>query len=190
MSNSAQPYVNEIVIGDNASSWRKAGFSVGEDATLELGGVTLRFVGEAAGRGILSWGLSWSTTSSIDGLKTTVVKERKRGNTRRSLEEHANTGFGIDHIVLASTHVHRTAEILAQSGLVVKRASKSDSGWIQYFFKTNIIIELVGPDNDENAAADAPAKFWGLTVAVHDIDTLKTKLREYTGQMFGWISMI
>jgi len=153
---------------------KEAGFDVGPDGVCRIGTVRVRLAGRAEGKGIRAWSLRdigpapGDSHLDIDGIATRVSDRPPAEGAK-----HANGTIGIDHLVLMSPDGERTATAMtAVTGLDVRRtrnAGSDDAPMRQRFFRMGeVILELVSP----LTAGDGPARFFGLTFTVADLDGL------------------
>jgi hypothetical protein len=162
----------ELVIADEPAAWAALGFAPGDDGAFALGGLRVRLAGRAAGHGVVA--------AQVDGL----VRERPDGlpllrppgaasapATPASAPDagasvHPNGALAIDHLVALTDDVDRTAEALASAGGDVRRRGgppelPAPMAFVRF---GELIVEV--------AQAGGPARFWGLTVMVADLDAI------------------
>jgi hypothetical protein len=162
--------VDEFHIADPVDAWTRAGFSVDSDAVCRIGGVRIRLVGRGRGTGIVGWSLRGlpadSSLDDLDGVPTT----RSRAVTPAPAT-HANGVTAIDHVVLLSPDLGRTAESLTAVGVHPRRERDGELGGRsirQIFFRLGeVILEVVG---SPETTSEGPATLWGITYVVADID--------------------
>jgi catechol 2,3-dioxygenase-like lactoylglutathione lyase family enzyme len=177
------------------------GFKVRGDLC-QVGTVALELVGDAASGGIVRWALRDSPTAELDGLPTDLIDAGPG-----AAERHPNGALAIDHIVVMSPSLDRTAAALDDAGVRLRRvrdAGPPDAPIRQGFFRLGeVILEVVAPretdDRDtgtsqSRAQADAsatwpprpgpsdPASFWGLVFVVADLQRCADLLGEHLGQ--------
>lgn len=166
--------VDEILVADPPRSWASAGFTVGPDGVCRVGRVRVRLLGSKAGRGIVGWSLRGlpSGMTDLDGVPTTASDAPP--------PEPASHSIGvtsIDHVVLLSPDLARTAGALAAVGLEPRRERDGKLGGMlirQVFFRLGeVILEVVGPPD---SATEGPSTLWGLTHTVRDIDAAAARL--------------
>jgi len=173
----------ELTIGDDPHAWAEAGFAVVDDA-VALGSVRLRLAGPGNGRGVRTWTLTGVDAGAIDGLPTgdgpTATAPAPDGPI------HPNGATGIDHVVVMSPDLARTIGALAHVGLEPRRTRDTgtpERPMRQVFFRLGDpvpILELVGP---RTPAGTGPARIWGLTVAVADLDAAAARLGDRLGRV-------
>ncbi|ORA34853.1 glyoxalase [Mycobacterium aquaticum] len=165
--------VDELQIADPADAWVHAGFSVDADSICRVGGVRIALVGQDRGSGIVGWslrGLPPAFPDHLDGIST-----RPSNAAAARPATHPNGVTGIDHVVLLSPDLGRTAAALAAVGVDPRRERDGELGGRrirQIFFRFGeVILEVVG--SPETASA-GPSSLWGITYVVADIDATAT----------------
>jgi hypothetical protein len=152
--------IERLAIGADASYWAQAGFAV-ERGVTRVGQVALRFTG---GEGVRGWRLQ-GTDEEIDGLPVAPPDERPKTEAL-----HPNGVTRIDHLVVLTPDLERTSEALARISVDCRRVREveSDDGRLrQGFFRLGeVILEAVEHPKTE----PGPARFWGITFAVVDLD--------------------
>jgi hypothetical protein len=167
-----EPELAELVIGDPPDRWRDLGFEVDEKGHLDIGGVRVRLGG--GGSGITAWSLMRvNAMGSIDGLPSPVPRVLHPP----PFKTHPNGATGIDHVVIVSSSLERTAAALARAGVELKRTQESDRGRMGFRRLGPAILEVVQRDDMESDEAS----FWGLAVVVIDIDSLAEQLGDRLG---------
>ncbi len=169
--------VSGLRIGGDAATWRELGFQVDGGNSIVVGGVRLEVL-ESAQRGTIgSWTLDGADVpDSIDGLST--------GSGAREVAErsHPNGVTAIDHVVALTPSLERTTAALAGIGVECRRVREAGDGARQGFFLVgDLLLEVVA-----GAAAldqDEPARFWGITMVVDDIDAAAALLGERLGSV-------
>jgi hypothetical protein len=175
--------IDEILIGDPPEAWASAGFTVDDDGTCRVGTVRLRLVGREGGERILGWSLRDAPDARLadgrlDGLPTTTSS-----NEPGEPATHANGATYIDHVVLLSPDLARTAAAIEALGVPLRGERETDSYGApmrQLFFRFGeVILELVGqPD----ATGDGDPGFFGLAIAVGDLDAAAALLGDQLGE--------
>ncbi|MCV7346504.1 VOC family protein [Mycolicibacterium rhodesiae] len=157
--------IDEIHVGDPASAWRDAGFTVDTDSVARIGDVRVRLGGR--GSGIVEWSLrGLPADGHIDGIPTTSsVTDTPEPAV------HPNGVTEIDHVVLLSPNLSRTVSSLSAIGLKPRRERDAELGgqpMRQIFFRLGpVILEVVG---SPGATGGGPSSLWGITYVVTDID--------------------
>lgn len=152
----------EIAVGSTPAAWERLGFAV-DDGAVVVGGTRIRATG--AGGGIERWTLAGVEDVALDGLATRVVDDAP---PTFSAPEHPNGAQRIDHVVVRTPSLDRTAAALDDAGLELRRTREAGGGARQGFLWVgDTILELVeAPGGDPSG----PATFWGLVVVVDDLD--------------------
>lgn len=167
-----EPELAELAIADPPDSWRELGFDVDERGHLDIGGVRVRLGGD--GSGITAWSLMRvNAMGSIDGLPSPVP----RVLYPPPFKTHPNGATGIDHVVIVSSSLERTAAALARAGVELKRTQESERGRMGFRRLGPAILEVVQRDELESDEAS----FWGLAIVVIDIDCLAERLGDRLG---------
>ena len=168
-----KPQIEQLTIGGDPAAWRRAGFTVGPEGT-RVGAVRLHF---APGEGILGWRLT-GRAAEIDGLPVALA-----GVGQAVGAAHPNGVTHIDHLVLFTPELERTTRTLENAGIGRRRVREveTDDGLLrQGFFRLGeVILEAV-----EHPRVEAgPARFWGITFAVEDLDAAAELLGEWLGSI-------
>jgi hypothetical protein len=143
----------------------------------------LRF--EEGGGGIAGWTLRGTSLAAasppaieLDGLPT--------GLTEVAPPQPASHPIGalrMDHIVVFTPELARTNAALEGAGLSLRRIREPDEPGPparQAFFRLGeVILEVV----EAPQAGEGPARFWGLTLCVSDIDACAGLLGERLGEI-------
>jgi len=181
-----EPELAELVIADPPEAWLALGFDVDDQGNMDIGGVRVRLVGggSAGGAsrdggsdhagGITAWSLVHvNAMGSIDGLPTPVPRVLRPP----PFKTHPNGATGIDHVVIITSSIDRTAGALARAGAELKRVQDSPRGRMGFRRLGPAILEVVQRDDLEQDEA----RFWGLTVVVISLDELAQRLGERLG---------
>ena len=147
-----QPTIDELVIADEPDAWRALGFAVDGD-TAEVGSVRLRFEGRGERRGIVRWFVRGARSLELDGLDTHASERPPAAGA-----EHPNGVVAIDHVVVLTPDLDRTAGVLRGAGFDFRRMREGPTpgGSVrQAFFRMGeVILELVLAPEGTSVAAD------------------------------------
>jgi hypothetical protein len=176
--------VDAFEVADPPEAWVRAGFSVGSDSICRIGGVGIRLVGRDRGTGIVGWSLRGLppgvSVNDVDGVPTEGSGEGAEIPAASSA--HPNGVIAIDHVVLMSPDLGRTAKALAALGMDPRRERDSELGGRpirQIFFRLGeVIVEVVG---SPVTAGEGPSSLWGMTYVVTDIDATASFFGDRTG---------
>ena len=167
-----EPELAELVIAGAPEPWSQLGFDVDTHGNMDIGGVRVRLGGE--GTGITAWSLlRVNAMGSIDGLPTPVPRVLRPP----PFKTHPNGATGIDHVVIFSSNLDRTATALARAGVELKRIEESERGRMGFRRLGPAILEVVQRDDLEGDEA----QFWGLAVVVISLEQLAERLGERLG---------
>jgi hypothetical protein len=167
-----EPELAELVIADPPGAWRELGFEVDEQDHLDIGGVRIRLGG--GGSGITAWSLMRvNAMGSIDGLPSPVP----RVLYPPPFKTHPNGATGIDHIVILSSSLDRTAAALERAGVELKRTQESERGRMGFRRLGPAVLEVVQRDDLESDQA----RFWGLAVVVISLEEIAERLGDRLG---------
>jgi hypothetical protein len=166
--------IDRLTIGAATDAWRRAGFAVGEHGT-KVGDVRIDF---GRGEGLQGWRLDGVDPLDVDGLPAASSSSGDEG-----LGEHPNGATHIDHVVVLTPDLERTTAALARFGVERRREREvetNDGLLRQGFFRFGeVILEVV-----EHARIDpGPARFWGITFAVADLDACAELLGDSLGSI-------
>jgi hypothetical protein len=176
--------IDEIIVGDPPEAWEAAGFSVDPDGVCRIGQVRIRLVGRDGGKRILGWSLRGAPEGSLDGgslggLPTTASKADPA-----EPGEHEIGALHIDHVVLISPDLFRTAGAIEALGVEQRGQRDTDTYGApmrQVFFRMGeVIIELIG--SPETVGEGDPG-FFGLAHTVRDLDAVAAQLGEHLGSI-------
>ena len=174
--------IDEILVGEPPDAWGAAGFHVDDDGTCRIGAVRVRLVGRDGGKRILGWSLRDAPDASLadgrlDGLPTT-----RSTAPPAAPADHPNGSRHIDHVVLLTPDLARTAAALESIGLDQRGQRDADTYGApmrQLFFRLGeVILEVVG--QPDVAGAGDPG-FFGLAITVADLDATARSLGEHLG---------
>ena len=163
--------IEQLTIGADPGRWTKAGFVISRDA-MRAGEVLLAF---APGEGVLGWRLS-GFDGDVDGLPV-----ESPSGVELAESAHPNGVVRVDHLVVFTPDLERTTTAL--EGIDVERrrvreVEADGSPLRQGFFRLGeVILEVVEHANVE----PGPARFWGITFAVADLDVAAEVLGDRLG---------
>jgi len=163
-------------------AWERAGFRV-DAGVVAAGAVRIRLVGEEAGRGLLSWSLRGVEPTSFDGLPTELS-----GRAPVAGPVHPNGVTSVDHVVVFSPDLDRTVPALRGAGLDLRRIREEPTpagAPRQAFFRlAEVILEVIQAPDGSPLLRDpeGPARLWGLSFLVDDLDNTAAALGEALGE--------
>jgi hypothetical protein len=176
------PTVDELLIADDSGTWRAAGFDVDGDIC-EVGSVRLRLEAPGGGRGIVAWSVRGARSLELDGLATTASGEPlAAGGT------HPNGVVSIDHVVVISPRLDRTAAALERGGFDLRRLREGDTpggSRRQAFFRMGeVILEVVEAPPGTRIASDPSgrARLWGISFLVEELARTAATLGDLLGE--------
>ncbi len=156
--------IAELRLAADPRAWERAGFAV-NGAGLIVGSVPIR-LGAVTG-----WTLAGIAAADLDGLPTELTE---------AVAPPAGGGHPlgvsrIDHIVVITPALERTVAAFERAGVRCRRR-RDDGGpggdLRQAFFRLGeVIVEAV-----EAGGGDGPARLWGVTFAVADLDAAVARL--------------
>lgn len=176
--------IDAITVGDPPEAWAAAGFTVDADGVCRIGSVRVRLVGRDQGKRILGWSLRGApegafADGTLGGLPTTASDAPPAEPA-----EHEIGALYIDHVVLISPDLHRTAAAIEAIGVEQRGQRDTDSygpPMRQVFFRMGeVIIELIG--SPETVGEGDPG-FFGLAHTVSDLDGAAVRLGEHLGNI-------
>jgi hypothetical protein len=168
--------VAALQVGGEPAVWQELGFQVDAPGSVVVGAVRLELDASAERGAIVSWTLDGDNVpESIDGLPTGT-------GVRDTVEvAHPNGVLAIDHVVVFTPSLDRTTAALAAIGVDCRRVRDAGGGMRQGFFLAgDVLLEVV---EGTGLADDEPARFWGITMVVSDIDTAAALLGERLGRV-------
>ena len=142
---------------------------------MTVGTVAFRF---EPGEGIRGWRLAGADSSRVDGLpEAAPVDPASAGRP------HPNGALVVDHVVVLTPDLERTTDALAAIDVERRRVREveTDDGTLrQGFFRLGeVILEVVSHPGIEAG----PARFWGITFTVDDLDRCAELLGERLGSI-------
>lgn len=182
---STGPRVEALAIADSPASWAAAGFAV-EDGCGLVGGVRLDLIGPGDQRGIVGWSLHGLDSLELDGLPSS----RSQGpRSAATAPVHPNGVVAIDHVVAFTPALDRTTTVLQGAGMDLRRVREEPTPGgapRQAFFRLGeLILELVQAPEGSRIAADpdGPARLWGISFVVADLEATAEALGELLGSV-------
>jgi hypothetical protein len=179
VSAAARPRLVELDVADAPEAWRTLGFTVDNAGRCRVGTTDLVFGGGTGG--LQGWALEGAIPAAdgIDGVPTAVAD----AEPDRAAGRHANGVIAIDHVVMMTPDTVRTFEALEAAGLELRAVR--DAGTPQrplrqgFVLTAEAIVEVVGPPE---AAGHEPARLWGVTFVVDDLDATCMALGDRIGE--------
>lgn len=176
--------IDEIVVADEAETWRAAGFEV-LDGVCDIGTVRVVLAGRDAGRGIVGWSVRGDLGGEdLDGLRPSASDSEPRPPS----PPHPNSVASIDHLVAFTPDRDRTVATIESAGLKPRRVrdepSPGGAGGQAFFRLGEVILEVIEYASDSPRAddRDAPARLWGLALAVDSLDRTAEVLGDSLGE--------
>ena len=165
--------IEQLTIGADPGRWTEAGFVTSRDA-MRAGEVLLAF---APGEGVLGWRLS-----GFDGDADGLPVESPSG-VELAESAHPNGVIRVDHLVVFTPDLERTTTALEEIDVERRRVREVEADGLplrQGFFRLGeVILEVVEHANVE----PGPARFWGITFAVADLDVAAEVLGDRLGSI-------
>jgi hypothetical protein len=127
--------------------------------------------------GLAGWSLRGAGSTELDGLPTALATHEpiKPG-------EHPNGVTRVDHVVVFTPDLSRTRAALEGAGFDLRRIREpSEPGppVRQAFFRVGeVLVEVV----EAEEAAPGPARFWGITFRVADLERAAELLGSRLGE--------
>jgi hypothetical protein len=122
------------------------------------------------GKGIVAWTLSGAGSSEVDGLA--VAPPADPDAAAKAPFRHANGVTAVDHLVVLTDDLDRTAEALESAGAPLRRTREADSPFgpvRQGFYRLGeVILEAVEPRSAGSGGGGA--RLWGITFTTADLD--------------------
>jgi hypothetical protein len=167
--------VSALRIGGKVGQWRELGFEV-EDGVAMVGAIRIELVADAEQGKIASWALDGANVpTSLDGLPTGTAARGGSG------VRHPNGVLAIDHLVVFTPSLERTTAAFADIGVECRRVREAGGGARQGFFLVgDLLVEVV---DGAGLEPGEPARFWGITAVVEDIDGAAAVLGDRVGEI-------
>ena len=165
--------IEQLTIGSDPAPWAEAGFAAA-GGDIAVGETRLAF---ADGEGVLGWRLD-GVDDEIDGLPVAPAVD-----VVAPAGPHPNGVTRIDHLVVFTPDLERTTGALEAIDVErrrVREVQADGSPLRQGFFRLGeVILEVV-----EHANVEAgPARFWGITFAVRNLDACAELLGDRLGSI-------
>jgi len=179
----ALPALHALDVGDPPEVWRRLGFTVAQDGTCVVGGVTLRLLGHDAGEGILGWVLRADEPlpAEVDGIPTLAAPADAVAGPAGA---HRNAVTRLDHVVVATPDLDRTLGALRAIGLEVRRereAGTPERPLRQAFlWAGDVLLEIVGALGEHGPG---PARLWGLVAVTPALEDLPARTDHAVGSI-------
>jgi hypothetical protein len=178
----ASPTIDTLTVADDPAAWRAAGFDV-EGDLCEVGTVRVRLEGPGRGRGIVEWSVRGARSLDLDGLPTSASEDPPAAG-----DPHPNGVVSIDHVVVISPDLDRTAARLRDGGFDLRRvreeAAPGGSPRQAFFRMGELILELVEAPAGTRIASDpsGPARLWGISFLVEEFERTAAALGDLLGE--------
>jgi hypothetical protein len=178
-----RPRLVALELAAEPEAWRACGFAVDDAGRARLGTTDVVLTGGGgAAEGITGWTVAGAIPAAdgLDGLPTRIGA----GSATRA-PAHPNGAVAIDHVVIATPDTARTFEALEAAGFVLRRVR--DAGTPQrslrqgFLLFADTLLEVVGPPEPEDGAGQAPARFWGITLVVPDLEAAAAAFGPHLG---------
>jgi catechol 2,3-dioxygenase-like lactoylglutathione lyase family enzyme len=176
------PTVDTLTVADEPAAWSAAGFDVHGDLC-EVGTVRVRLEGPGRGRGIVEWSVRGARSLELDGLPTSASEDPPAAGA-----PHPNGVVSIDHVVVVTPDLDRTAAALRDGGLDLRRvrdeAAPGGSPRQGFFRMGELILEVVQAPVGTRIASDpsGPARLWGISFLVEELERTAAALGDLLGE--------
>ena len=167
-----------LSIADDPRRWGALGFALTAGGAFAVGGVRIAVAppGEGEEAGIRAWALrAPGPPPSLDGLRTQAAQA---GGDAPG--EHPNGAVAVDHVVVRTPDLDRTMGAFAAAGLDARRVREAGELRQAFYVLRTALAEVAGPATPE-PGTHGPAAFWGLTIAVADLDATAALLGDRLG---------
>jgi hypothetical protein len=178
----AEPRIEELRLSADHSAWVAAGLAPECAAGgAQVGTTRLAFEPPSGGGGsgaIIGWTLRGLATADLDGLPTTLA------GPSPPPAPGTDAALRIDHVVIFTARLERTIDAFEAAGIRCRRIREVgpvDRRLRQAFFRFGEVIAEVVEVPEEQAGPGDAARFWGLTLAVADLERLVAELGERVG---------
>jgi len=157
--------IAELRLAAEPAAWERVGFSV-VDGSFAVGSVPISFGAETG------WTVTGLPAAELDGLPTRIVYSFAAPEPA----EHPIGATRIDHVVVLTPTLERTTAAFERAGIRCRRVREDGGptgGMRQAFFRLGeVIVEAVEVPGEPGD----PARFWGVTFAVADLDAAAERL--------------
>jgi hypothetical protein len=149
----------------------------------EVGSVRIRLEGPGRGRGIVEWSVRGARSLELDGLPTSASDAPPAAGVA-----HPNGVVSIDHLVVISPDLDRTASRLREGGFDLRRVREGPTpggSLRQAFFRMGeVILEVVEAPAGTGIGSDpsGPARLWGISFLVEELERTATALGGLLGE--------
>jgi len=178
-----EPRIEELQLSVDLSAWVAAGLAPeGATCAAQIGATRLAFEPPSGGSGAISgWTLRGVGSADLDGLATALV-----GPPVRPPASGPDAVPRVDHVVIFTPRLERTIEAFESAGVRCRRIREvgpADRRLRQAFFRFGEVIAEVVEAPEEQAGRAGAARFWGLTLAVPDLERVAGDLGERVGSI-------
>jgi len=175
-----EPRIEELQLSVDLSAWVAAGLAPeGATCAAQIGATRLAFEPPSGGSGAISgWTLRGVGSADLDGLPTTLV------GASPPPAPGTDAALRVDHIVVFTPRLERTIGAFEAAGIRCRRIREvgpADQQLRQAFFRFGEVIAELAEVPEEQAGPEGAARFWGLTLAVADLERLVADLGERVG---------
>ncbi|MBJ7291839.1 glyoxalase [Williamsia sp.] len=168
------PTLTSLRLAADPDAWRGCGVDVDVNGCARLGGVLLHIAGPDAGRGLLGWNFTGlEDRAEIAGIP--VLDDI----TGTGGADHPLRIDALDHVVVMTGDLDRTLAALDDAGLDRRRIRETDQIRQAFYLVGPALIEVAAP----REPTTEPARLWGLTVNVEDLDAAADLLGEKLGSI-------
>lgn len=177
------PTIDSITVADDPDRWQAAGFEI-DAGNCNLGTVRIALAGRDAGRGMIGWSVRGLDGAELDGLKPLPSTSEPRA----AGAPQPNSTVAIDHLVAFTPDRDRTVAAFERDGLEPRRLrdepTPGGAGRQAFFRLGEVVLEVIeyAADSPRAGDRDAPARLWGLALAVDSLERCADVLGENLGE--------
>jgi len=177
------PTIDSITVADDPERWRAARFEV-DGGHCDLGTVRIALAGRDAGRGMIGWSVRGLDGADLDGLRPST----STSDPRAAGAPQPNSTVAIDHLVAFTPDRDRTVAAFQANGLEPRRLrdepTPGGAGRQAFFRLGEVVLEVIeyAADSPRAADRDAPARLWGLALAVDSLERCAEVLGDNLGK--------